>query len=141
GGAGLPPDRAETGGARRTLGAVDRSILDPDTGVYFATIEAKAALLDGRPRDAMATVDAGVAYLEGMGDVVWGIPLLALGLRALAELAETARATRDAAGLPDATWRLAALRPRLVSAAKLTLPPSARAWVAIALAEVARGNA
>jgi DNA-binding CsgD family transcriptional regulator/tetratricopeptide (TPR) repeat protein len=137
----LLSERGETEEARRTLGAVDRSILDPDTGVYFATIEAKAALLDGRPRDAMATVDAGLAYLEGMGDVVWGIPLLALGLRALAELAETARATRDEAGLADAIGRLAALRTRLVSAAKLTLPPSARAWVATALAEVARGNA
>ena len=84
---------------------MDRPTLDPDTGVYFATVVTKAALLEGRPRDAVAEVDAGLAYLDGMGDVVWGIPLLAVGLRALAELAETARANRDESGLAEALDR------------------------------------
>jgi DNA-binding CsgD family transcriptional regulator len=75
-----------------------------------------------------------------MGDVVWGIPLLALGLRALAELAETTRATRDDAALADALERAEVLRTRLASAAQLTLPPSAMAWVAMASAELARAH-
>jgi DNA-binding CsgD family transcriptional regulator len=72
--------------------------------------------------------------------VVWGIPLLALGLRALAELAETARATRDEAGLAEAMRRSDALRTRLASAAELALPPSAMAWVTTAMAEIARAD-
>jgi DNA-binding CsgD family transcriptional regulator len=75
-----------------------------------------------------------------MGDVVWGIPLLALGLRVFAELAETARANRDEAGLADAFDRSAVLRDRLGSVAGLPLPPSALAWVATANAEIARAD-
>jgi DNA-binding CsgD family transcriptional regulator len=134
----LLAERGEAEEARRTLDGVDRATLDPDTGVYFATVATKAALLEGRPRDAIASVDDGLAFLEGIGDVVWGIPLLALGLRALAELAETARATHDEPGLADAIHRSEVLRARLASAATLTLPPSAMAWVATATAEHAR---
>jgi DNA-binding CsgD family transcriptional regulator/tetratricopeptide (TPR) repeat protein len=136
----LLAERGAAEEARRTLATIDRATLDPDTGVYFATVAAKTALLDGRPRDAVAEVDGGLSFLEGMGDVVWGIPLLALGLRALAELAETARASRDEAGLADAIQRSATLRKRLVAAAEQTLPPSAVAWVATATAEFARAD-
>jgi DNA-binding CsgD family transcriptional regulator len=136
----LLAERGSAQEARRTLAAVDRPTLDPDTGVYFASVVAKAALLEGKAGDAVAAVDDGLAYLEGMGDVVWGIPLLAVGLRALAELAETARATRDEAGLTDALQRSEVLRKRLASAAELTLPPSALAWVATATAEIARAE-
>ena len=136
----LLAERGAAEEARRTLAAVDRTTLDPDTGVYFATVATKAALLEGRPGDAVAEVDEGLRHLDGMGDVVWGIPLLALGLRAFAELAETARATRDAAGLAAAAERSDVLRKRLSSAAELTLPPSGMAWVATATAEIARAD-
>jgi DNA-binding CsgD family transcriptional regulator/tetratricopeptide (TPR) repeat protein len=136
----LLAERGAADEARRTLDGVDRATLDPDTGVYFAAVATKAALLEGRPRDAVAAVDDGLAFLEGMGDVVWGIPLLALGLRAFAELAETARATHDDAGLADAIDRSDVLRRRLASVAGQPLPPSARAWVATATAEIARAD-
>ena len=136
----LLAERGAAAEARRTLAAVDRPTLDPDTGVYFATVATKAALLEGKPGDAIASVDDGLAYLEGMGDVVWGIPLLAIGLRALAELAETARASHDEAGLADALDRSEALGRRLASAAELALPPSAMASVVTATAELARAN-
>ena len=124
--------------ARRRLAAVDRATLDPDTAVYFATIATKAALLDGQPREALSAVDDGLLDLEGIGDVVWGIPLVALGLRAVAELAETARASRDEAGLAEVMTRSAVIRERFGSMAKLAPTPSSRAWVATATAEVAR---
>jgi len=97
--------------------------------VYLATVAAKAALLEGKPRDAVRSVDDGLAHLDEMGDVVWGIPLIALGLRAVAELAETARANHDEAGLADVRSRSDALHRRLASVAERVLTPSARAWV------------
>jgi DNA-binding CsgD family transcriptional regulator len=136
----LLSERGEAEEARRTLAAVDRATLDPDTAVYFATVATKAALLDGKPRDAVTSVDDGLAHLEEMGDVVWGIPLVALGLRAVAELAETARANHDEAGLADVRIRSGVLRDRLASVAERALTPSARAWVATAQAEIARAD-
>jgi DNA-binding CsgD family transcriptional regulator/tetratricopeptide (TPR) repeat protein len=136
----LLAERGATEEARRTLAAVDRATLDPDTAVYFATVAAKAALLEGKPRDAVRSVDDGLAHLDEMGDVVWGIPLIALGLRAVAELAETARANHDEAGLADVRSRSDVLHQRLASVAERVLTPSARAWIATAEAETARAD-
>jgi DNA-binding CsgD family transcriptional regulator/tetratricopeptide (TPR) repeat protein len=134
----LLAERGEAEEARRMLATVDRAALDPDTAVVFATVAARAALLDGRPQDAGAAVDDGLTWLEGMGDVVWGMPLVGLGLRAVAELAEGARATRDEAAMAGVTTRAAALLERLASVADLTITPSGRAWVASASAEASR---
>jgi len=122
----LLAERGEAEEARRMLTAVDRSTLDPDTAVVFATVAARAALLDGRPQDAGTAVDDGLAWLEGMGDVVWGMPLVGLGLRAVAELAESARANRDEAAMAAVTTRTAALLERFATVAELALTPSAR---------------
>jgi DNA-binding CsgD family transcriptional regulator/tetratricopeptide (TPR) repeat protein len=134
----LLAERGEAEEARRLLTAVDRSTLDPDTAVVFATVAARAALLEGRPQDAGTAVDDGLAWLEGMGDVVWGMPLVGLGLRAVAELAESARANRDEAAMAAVTTRTAALLERFATVAELALTPSARAWVATATAEASR---
>ena len=134
----LLAERGEAEEARRMLTAVDRSTLDPDTAVVFATVAARAALLEGRPQDAGTAVDDGLAWLEGMGDVVWGMPLVGLGLRAVAELAESARANRDEAAMAAVTTRTAALLERFATVAELALTPSARAWVATASAEASR---
>jgi DNA-binding CsgD family transcriptional regulator len=66
------------------------------------------------------------------------MPLVALGLRTVAELAETARATRDDARLAGVLSRAKLLRERFASVAEMALTPSARAWVATGQAEIAR---
>ncbi len=134
----LLAERGEADEARRRLEAVDRATLDPDAAVFLATVVARAALLEGRPAEALAAVDDGLARLEGIGDVVWGVPLVALGLRAVAELAEAARANRDDAGLADALARTAGLGARHASVAQRVLPPSGKAWITTAAAETTR---
>jgi DNA-binding CsgD family transcriptional regulator/tetratricopeptide (TPR) repeat protein len=124
--------------AHRRLAAVDRPSLDPDTAVFFATVVAEASLLDGRPDAAAAAVDDGLHRLAKDGDVLWGMPLVGLGLRAAAELAEAARATRDEAALADIGARAAALRERFAALADRATTPSALAWVASTAAEDTR---
>jgi len=124
--------------AQRRLAAVDRGSLDPDTAVFFATVAAEASLLDRRPDEAAAAVDDGLARIGDIGDVLWGLPLVGLGLRAVAELADAARANRDEAALVDVTARTAVLRERFDALAGRATTPSARAWVATASAETSR---
>jgi DNA-binding CsgD family transcriptional regulator/tetratricopeptide (TPR) repeat protein len=124
--------------AQRRLAAVDRGSLDPDTAVFFATVAAEASLLDRRPEEAAAAVDDGLARIGDIGDVLWGMPLVGLGLRAVAELADVARANRDEAALVDVTARTAVLRERFDALAGRATTPSARAWVATASAETSR---
>jgi DNA-binding CsgD family transcriptional regulator/tetratricopeptide (TPR) repeat protein len=124
--------------AQRRLAAVDRGSLDPDTAVFFATVAAEASLLDRRPGAAAAAVDDLLASVEVVGDVLWGMPLVGVGLRAVAELADTARTTRDDAGLADAMARAAVLRERFDALADRATTPSAKAWVATASAETSR---
>jgi ATP/maltotriose-dependent transcriptional regulator MalT len=134
----LLAERGATAEARRRLAAVDRDMLDPDTAVFFATVVARTALLDGRPSDAAVAVDDGVARLEGIGDAAWGMPLAALGMRAAAELAEGARATRDEAALADIVLGAARLRKRFADVADRAHTPSTEAWLATASAEESR---
>ena len=124
--------------AQRRLAGIDRASLDPDTAVFFATVAAETSLLDGRPDAAAAAVDDGLARVADDGDVLWGMPLVGLGLRAAAEMAEAARATRDEARLAEVTARAAALRERFIALADRATTPSAMAWVASASAETAR---
>jgi DNA-binding CsgD family transcriptional regulator/tetratricopeptide (TPR) repeat protein len=124
--------------AQARLAAVDRPLLDPDTAVLFATVVAEAALLDRRPDAAAAAVDDGLAGVHDIGDVLWGMPLIGLGLRAVAELADAARANRDAAALVDVDARARVLRERFAALSDRATTPSARAWVATASAETSR---
>jgi DNA-binding CsgD family transcriptional regulator/tetratricopeptide (TPR) repeat protein len=130
--------RGQLAEAQRRLAAVDRASLDPDTAVFFATVAAETSLLDGRPGAAVAAVDDGLARVADNSDVLWGMPLVGLGLRAAAELAEAARATRDEAGLAEVTARAAALRDRFAALAERATTPSAKAWVATSVAETSR---
>ena len=124
--------------ARQRLAAVDRPSLDPDTMAFFATVDAEAALLDRRPTEAVAAVDDGLSAVDVSGDVLWGMPLLGLGLRAVAELADAARATHDEGAVTELTSRALDLRERFEVLAKRATTPSARAWVATASAEASR---
>jgi DNA-binding CsgD family transcriptional regulator len=124
--------------AQRRLGAIDRTSLEPDIAAFIARVEAEAALNIGRPGDAVAAIERGLGRLAGLDDVLWGTPLVGLGLRALAELAESARAARDEPALDAARERAHALRTRLAELSTRATTPSSVAWVAAAGAESAR---
>ncbi len=91
--------------ARLALAAGNRMAagdVDFDLVAYLRTAEAELACWSDRPDQAAAAVDAGLAALEGSDDVFLATPLLALGARAAADRAETARAWRDDAAVAAA---------------------------------------
>ncbi|HEY0443345.1 MAG TPA: response regulator transcription factor, partial [Candidatus Limnocylindrales bacterium] len=98
-----------------------------------------------RPGDALGAATDGLARVIGLDDVVWSAPLLALGLRAAAELAETSRAgmTRSGRGrglAPDvaaAARDLAARLPDLRARAKTR---GSGAWLDLAELEDLRAD-
>jgi DNA-binding CsgD family transcriptional regulator/tetratricopeptide (TPR) repeat protein len=130
--------RGEVDEAGRRLAAIDRTSLEPDIAAFIARVEAETALNANHPSDAVAATERGLARLAGLDDVLWGTPLVGLALRALAELAESARASRDDAALDDGRERSTVLRARLADLAARATTPSSRAWVATANAEVRR---
>lgn len=129
--------RGAAGKADAVLRAIDRAPLDPDTHVFVSTVAAEAALLAGRPADASAEIDAGLAHLE-WNDVFWGMPLVVLGLRAVAEDAEEAIAGHDAERLTTIRSSVGPLRDRLDGYRERASSLSGRAWLASGDAEVAR---
>jgi class 3 adenylate cyclase len=92
--------------------------VDFDLVAYLRTAEAELACWTGRPDLAATAVAAGLAALEGSDDVFLAAPLLALGARAAADRAETARAWRDEAALADAGSAVAALEARIDTVAE-----------------------
>jgi len=60
------------------------------------------AIWAGRPQDVLPDIASCVARAEGTGEEIFWGGLLVLGARAAADLAQTARARRDAAGLAGA---------------------------------------
>lgn len=129
--------RGATEAAAEVLGAIDRSLLDPDTLVFVATVAAEAALLAGRTADASAEIAAGLAHLE-WNDVFWGMPLVCLGLRAAAEDAEGAIAARDDARLAAIRAAAAPLRDGLAGFRERATRQSGVAWLATGDAELGR---
>jgi DNA-binding CsgD family transcriptional regulator/tetratricopeptide (TPR) repeat protein len=124
--------------AEKRLATIDRPSLDPDVAAFVGQVRAEAALAAGRPEDGLAAALEGLDSLAGLDDVLWSPPLVALGLRSLAELVETARAMRDGAAVEAARARaepLVALSAELTARASTS---SARAWLATATGEAAR---
>lgn len=115
--------------AGRLLAGITPADVDTDVAAEVAAIQAEVAILGDRPADAAAAVDAGLARLEGLDDVLWTAPLLALGFRAGAD----ARLSPDG-GSPD-TRRLAA---RLAELDQRSFAGSTHAWLRTARAEQAR---
>ncbi len=68
--------------------------IDADVGAYVAQAGAEVAIEAGEAAAALAASERGLAHLESSDDVVLVGPLAAVGLRAAADLAETARARR-----------------------------------------------
>jgi DNA-binding CsgD family transcriptional regulator/tetratricopeptide (TPR) repeat protein len=124
--------------AERRLAAIDRRSLEPDIAAYIARVDAVAALNVGRPEDAVAATEGGLARLAGLHDTLWGTPLVGLGLRGLAELAESARARRDKAALERLSEQSRVLRDWLAELSLRAITPSSHAWAATAEAESGR---
>ena len=92
--------------------------VDFDLVAYLRIAEAELACWVGEPGRAAVAVEAGLLALEGSDDVFLTGPLLALGARAAADRAETARAWRYAgaeAEAREAATRYAARLDELVA--------------------------
>ncbi|MEO5941592.1 MAG: LuxR C-terminal-related transcriptional regulator, partial [Candidatus Limnocylindrales bacterium] len=124
--------------ARRLLDAIERDRLDPDLAIFLAVVTSEVALLDGRPDDALATVADAIERFGPTGDVVWGVPLVAFGLRAAAEVAEARRAAHDEVSLAEVRAAAAFLRDAAGILSDLVITASGAAWLATAKAETAR---
>ena len=128
----------DIGEARRRLAAIPHETLEPDLATFVAIVSAEVSLVDGRPSEALEAVLDAIEPFAASGDVLWGVPLVALGLRAGAELGESLRADQDEAGLTDLRKRTAPLRGLTTSLPSRIVTPGARAWLATAVAEAGR---
>ena len=115
--------------------------LDPDVAAYVAAVRAEALAWSDRPAEGLAAAEAGLRQLDGLDDVLWTAPLVALGLRAGAELAESARAHRSEVALETASAAIGPLRAHLEWLADRVTTTSGRGWVASARGELARAEA
>jgi DNA-binding CsgD family transcriptional regulator/tetratricopeptide (TPR) repeat protein len=100
--------------ALRTVREVEREMRDAVGSMWTAPVAlaaANAALWDGRPADARASVEAELARREETDDseVTYLAPLIAAGVRAEAELAASARAVGDAQAEAEAIDRADAI--------------------------------
>jgi len=127
--------RGDVPEALRRRAEIDVPAQDPDVAAYVAAVAAESRLLGDDPAGALAEAELGLASLEGLDDVLWATPLVALGLRAVAELAEAARMHATVTSPVDAGTRLAArlewLEPRVTTT-------SGRGLVALGRGEIGR---
>lgn len=130
--------RGDVAEANRRLASLARETLEPDLAAFVAIVSAEVALVDRRPTEALEAALGAIDSFAASGDVLWGVPLVALGLRAAAELAESLRADQDEGGLADLRQRTASLRALAVALPPRLVTPGARAWVATASAEAGR---
>ena len=128
----------DVGEARRRLAAIERDSLEPDLAAFVAIVEAEVSLVDGHPGDALEVVLGAIDAFAASGDVLWGVPMVALGLRAGAELAESLRADQAEAALSDLQRRTTPLRTLAADLPPRLVTPGARAWLATAAAESGR---
>lgn len=132
--------RGETEAAERRfrtaddLGAGD----DPDTAAYVATGRAEVQLAHDRAADALDTVEAVLDPGAPSHALFVRAPLLALGLRAAGDLAERARATRDATTVAAVRARADRLLADVERLAAATAAPQISALVELARLEAAR---
>ena len=129
--------RGDAATADRRISALDLDALDPDVAAYAAAVGAEAYAWAARPGDALAMAEAGLRRLEGLDDVLWSAPLVALGLRAAADQAEAAKVQRGGAG-PGELASAEQLRGRLADLAAKVTTSGGRGWVALGQGELAR---
>jgi DNA-binding CsgD family transcriptional regulator/tetratricopeptide (TPR) repeat protein len=133
--AALRGDAAE---AALRLAGIDGLTLDPDVASLVGSVRAEAALADGRPADAATAVADGLARLEGLDDVIWAAPLVALGLQAAADEAAAGDAAVDLDCRAPAQQTAAGLMTRVTWLSARATTTSSRAWVALAQAQATR---
>jgi ATP/maltotriose-dependent transcriptional regulator MalT len=123
--------------AERRLGHVSVAELDPDVAVIHAVASVETSLLGGDPGAAVDLAASALAASAGAGIEAWAMPLVAFGLRAAADLAETARAARDAAAAASARAIADAIDGHAGTFARSAAgdTATARAWLATARAE------
>jgi DNA-binding CsgD family transcriptional regulator/tetratricopeptide (TPR) repeat protein len=136
----LEARRGDVRAARRHLATIDAERLEADVAVFHAIVAAEACLAEGRPELALEAVSAVIDPWLGTGDVLWGVPLVTLGLRAAAERAEALRSDRDEPGLAELRVTVDALRLQSASLSTRVVTAGAAAWLATADAEGARSD-
>jgi DNA-binding CsgD family transcriptional regulator/tetratricopeptide (TPR) repeat protein len=134
----LDARRGDVTAARRRLAPFDAERLEADVAVFHAIVAAEVALVEGRPARALDAVLAVIDPWLATGDVLWGVPLVTLGLRAAAERAEMLRADPDDVAAAELVARVAALHDHARSLAARVVTASAAAWLATAEAERVR---
>ena len=130
--------RGQVAEARRRLATIDGGRLEADLAVLHAIVAAEIALGEGLPELALDAVAAVIDPWLATGDVLWGVPLVTLGLRGAAEQAEALRAGHDASALADLEAGVGSLWDHATSLASRVVSPGAGAWLATAAAERSR---
>ncbi len=130
--------RGQVADARRRLAVIDGGRLEADLAVLHAIVAAEIALGEGLPELALDAVAAVIDPWLATGDVLWGVPLVTLGLRAAAEQAEALRVNHDASALADLEAGVGSLREHATSLASRVVSPGAAAWLTTAEAERSR---
>jgi DNA-binding CsgD family transcriptional regulator/tetratricopeptide (TPR) repeat protein len=131
----LAARRGDAAAARERLAEIDGDRLEADLAVFHAIVVAEIALVEGRPEAALDAVSAVIGPWLATGDVLWGVPLVTLGLRAAAERAEALRADRDDSGLVELQARVVALRDHATALSPRVVTAGAAAWLTTAEAE------
>ena len=130
--------QGDAAGALERLSVFEAAGLDPDVAAELSAARAEVALLAGRPDAAAEAVGEGLRAMDGLDDVLWTIPLLGLGMRAAADIAEGARAVRSDSRLVAAGELAGTLRDALAGVQGGPVSRTASAWRAEAAASAAR---
>jgi DNA-binding CsgD family transcriptional regulator/tetratricopeptide (TPR) repeat protein len=131
----LEARRGDAAAARHRLAAIDGDRLEADMAVFHAIVSAEIALVEDKPEAALDAVAAVIGPWLATGDVLWGVPLVTLGLRAAAERAEALRADRDDAGLIELQDRVISLREHAAALTPRVVTAGGAAWLTTAEAE------
>lgn len=135
--------RGQSVEAHERLAAAERlgfGEVDADVGAFVALVGAELAMDEGDPTAAMQVAQRGLRHLDHSDDVVLVGALCAIGLRAAADRAESARARRrpDEVAIAEAAGAAFLGRAGSVWAAVPLAPGSATATWLTCLAEAGR---
>ncbi|HEU4572036.1 MAG TPA: AAA family ATPase [Candidatus Limnocylindrales bacterium] len=138
----LAANRGAVEEAEARLGHVSIAELDPDVAVIHAVASVETALLRGETGAACELAAGALAAFSGAGIEAWALPLVAFGLRAAGDLAETASAARDADATAAAHLLADAIdgHAHAFATSAIAGTATARAWLATARAEGLRAR-
>jgi DNA-binding CsgD family transcriptional regulator/tetratricopeptide (TPR) repeat protein len=124
--------------SERRLSELEDLSDEPDLAAYVGAVRAETSLARDEPAEAVDASRSALAVLNEPGIVIWAPHLIALGLRALADLAESARAAHDQARGKQIATDAKPFTRAAADVASRAVTPSGRAWLATATAEQAR---